>query len=153
MRSAESVSMRQIKNRNLAQLLIQLRFTPQKHRQRQLDSAEKLLAIIDTEKEYPFEFICFKITGFRPKGTIEWQPINGEELAGDLRIFISRLSSQIALPITEQKQKVYTIEELAKSFDVSTKTIDRWRKRGLLALNFISYYFKKRLGFLQSTID
>ncbi|MHC4395415.1 MAG: DUF3853 family protein [Planctomycetota bacterium] len=145
--------MRQIKNRNLAQLLIQLRFTPQKHRRKQLDSAEELLAIIDKDKEYPFEFVCFKITGFRPKGLIEWQSIKGYELLEDLQIFISRLSSQIAPPTAEQEQKVYTIEELAKTFNISTKTVDRWRKRGLVARKFIFDDGKKRLGFLQSTVD
>jgi len=151
--SAESVSMRQIKNRNLVQLLIQLRFTPQKHRLKQLDSAEKLLAIIDKDKEYPFEFVFFKITGFRPKGLIEWQPIKGYELLDDLQIFISKLSSQIAPPAAEQEQKVYTTEKLSKTFDVSTKTVNRWRKRGLVARKFVFDDGKKRLGFLQSTVD
>jgi len=145
--------MRQIKNQNLAELLIQLRFTPQKQRRKQLDSAEKLLAIIKSDKEYPFEFVCFHITGFHPKALPEQQPIKGDELADDLRIFIAKLSSQLALAAAEQDQKVYTIKELAASFDVSTKTIHRWRKRGLIARKFVFDDGKKRLGFLQSAVD
>jgi len=145
--------MRQIKNQNLAQLLIQLRFTPQKQRRKQLDAAEKLLAIIESDREYPFEFVCFHITGFRPKALPEQQPIKGDELAEDLRIFIARLSSQLALAVAEQGQKVYIIEELAASFDVSTKTIHRWRKRGLITRKFIFDDGKKRFGFLQSAVD
>jgi len=154
--------MRQIKNQNLAELLMQLRFAPQKQRRKQLDSAEKLLAIIKSDREYPFEFVCFHITGFHPapprggvhpKALLEQQPIKGDELAEDLRIFIAKLSGQLALAAAEQDQKVYTIEELAASFDVSTKTIHRWRKRGLIALKFIFDDGKKRLGFLQSAID
>ncbi|MHC4570901.1 MAG: sigma factor-like helix-turn-helix DNA-binding protein [Planctomycetota bacterium] len=145
--------MRQIKNRNLAQLLMQLRFTPQNKRRKQLDSAEKLLAIVDKDKEYPFEFVFFRITGFQSKGLSELQPIKGDVLAEDLRIFISKLSSQVAQPVTEQDQKVYTIEELAEVLEVSTKTIDRWRKRGLIARKFIFDNGKKRLGFLQSAVD
>jgi len=145
--------MRQIKNYNLAQLLMQLRFTPQRQRQKQLDSAEKLLAIIDRNKEYPFEFVFFRITGFHSKDLLELEPIKGEELAEDLRIFISKLSGQVAQHVAEQNQKVYTIDELAESFDVSTKTIGRWRKRGLSARKFIFADGKKRLGFLQSNLD
>jgi RNA polymerase sigma factor (sigma-70 family) len=145
--------MRQIKNQNLAQLLIQLRFTPQKHLRKQLDAAEKLLAIIKSDKEYPFEFVCFHITGFHPKALPEQQPIKGDELAEDLRIFIGKLSSQLALEAASQDQKVYTIEELAASFDVSTKTIHRWRRLGLIARKFIFDDGKKRLGFLQSAVD
>ena len=145
--------MRQIKNQNLVQLLMQLRFTPQKHRRKQLDSAEKLLAIIKSDKEYPFEFVCFHITGFHPKALPEQQPIKGDELADDLRIFIAKLSGQLALAAAEQDQKVYTIEEFAASFDVSTKTIHRWRKRGLIVRKFIFDDGKKRFGFLQSAVD
>jgi len=145
--------MRKIKNQNLAQLLLQLRFTPQKQRRKQLDSAEKLFAIIDKDKEYPFEFVCFRITGFHPKGLPEQQLIKGDELAEDLRIFISKLSGQLARPVAEQSQKVYTIEELAAEFEVSTKTIHRWRKRGLIARKFIFDDGKKRFGFLQSAVD
>jgi len=146
--------MRQIKNQNLAQLLAQLHFTPQKHLRKQLDSSEKLLAIIKADKEYPFDFVCFHITGFHPKTPLpEQQPIKGDELAEDLRIFISKLSSQLALAVDEQDQKVYTIEALADSLDVSTKTIHRWRERGLTARKFVFDDGKKRLGFLQSAID
>ena len=145
--------MRQIKNQNLAQLLVQLRFTPQKQRRKQLDSAEKLLAIIKSDREYPFEFVCFRITGFYPKALPEQQPIKGDELAEDLRIFIAKLSGQLALTAAEQDQKVYTIEELAAYSDVSTKTIHRWRKRGLIARKFVFDDGKKRFGFLQSAVD
>ncbi len=145
--------MRQIKNQNLAQLLLQLRFSPQKQRQKELDAAESLLSLIDNRKEYPFEFVCFRITGFRPKGPAGQQLIKGAELADDLRIFISKLSNQIASPAAEQNQKVYSIEELASGFGVSIKTIHRWRKRGLVARRFVFADEKKRFGFLQSAVD
>jgi RNA polymerase primary sigma factor len=145
--------MRQIKNQKLAQLLIELRFTPQKHRQKQLDAAEKLLMLIDKNKEYPFEFVCFRITGYHPKGLKEQPLIKGDELAEDLRIFISKLSGRLAPPVAEQEQKVYTIDELAQTLGVSTKTIQRWRKRGLLTRKFIFDDGRKRFGFLQSAVD
>ncbi|MBN1393035.1 MAG: sigma-70 family RNA polymerase sigma factor [Sedimentisphaerales bacterium] len=146
--------MRQIRNQNLAQLLAQLRFTPQKHLRKQLDAAEKLLALIKPDREYPFDFICFHITGFHPKEAFpEQPPQKGDELADDLRIFIAKLSSQLALTVDEQGQKVYTVEALASHFDVSTKTIERWRKRGLVARKFVFNDGKKRLGFLQSAVD
>jgi RNA polymerase primary sigma factor len=145
--------MRQIKNQKLEQLLMQLRFTPKKKRKKQLDSAEKLLAIIEPDKEYPFEFVCFRITGFHPKEPIAGQLIKGDELADDLRIFISKLSGQVAEPVVEQKEKVYSVKTLAEAFDISTKTIHRWRKQGLNARKFIFEDGVKRLGFLQSSVD
>ena len=147
------VSMRPIKDRNLAQLLMQLRFAPEIQRRKQLDAAERLYALIDKDKEYPFEFVCFRITGYHPKGLAGQPLIKGHQLAEDLRIFISKLSGQVARTVAEQPQKVYSIEELAAALGVSTKTIDRWRTRGLLARKFIFDDGKKRLGFLQSTVD
>lgn len=145
--------MRKIKNHNLAQLLMQLRFTPETKRRKQLAAVEKLLSIIDAGQEYPFEFVCFKITGFHPVGLEEQELINGEELLDDLQIFITKLSGQLARPVVEQDEKIYTVEELAKFFNVSTKTVSRWRKRGLVALKYIFEDGIKRLGFLRPTVD
>ena len=151
------------------QLLMQLRFTPEKKRRKELDAAEKLFAIIDKDKEYPFEFVCFRITGFHPKfvpstgsgqalgkaegSEAEGELIKGDELAEDLRIFISKLSGRLARPAAEQDQKIYTIEQLAQNLGVSTKTIYRWRKQGLLARKYVFDDGVKRFGFLQRTVD
>jgi RNA polymerase sigma factor (sigma-70 family) len=132
---------------------MQLRFTPRKSLQKQLDAAEKLCAIIDKDKEYPFDFVHFRITGFHPKGAIERQLIKGEELLEDLRVFISRLSSRVPGFAAKLGEKVYSIERLATSLGVSTKTIHRWRKRGLIAKKFVFDDGVKRFGFLQSVVD
>ncbi|MBA7662043.1 RNA polymerase sigma factor RpoD [subsurface metagenome] len=145
--------MRKIKSQSLAQLLLQLRFTPENKRRTQLDAAEELYAVVEPDKEYPFEFVFFRITGFHPKGPVAEELIKGDELLDDLRIFISKLSSRLARPVAEQDQKIYTIEELAETLGVSTKTICRWRERGLIARKFIFDDGRKRFGFLQSTVD
>jgi len=145
--------MRKIKSQSLAQLLLQLRFTPENKRRTQLDAVEKLYAIIEPNKEYPFEFVCFHITGFHPKGPVAEELIQGDELLDDLRIFISKLSGRLALGVAEQSQKIYTIEELAETSGVSIKTIYRWRKHGLIARKFIFDDGRRRLGFSQSTVD
>jgi len=145
--------MRQIKNENLAQLLTQLRFASEKQQRKQLDAAEKLLMLIDKNREYPFDFVCFRITGFQPKDLSEQPPIQGELLIEDLHIFTSRLSNQLARPVHEEKEKIYTIEELAAAFGVTTKTIHRWRLQGLIARKYIFDGGRKCLGFTQSVLD
>lgn len=145
--------MRAIRNNNLAQLLAQLRFAPQAQRQKQLEATEKLFTIIEPQQDYPYEFICYQITGYRPKGPERQELVKGSELADDLQIFITKLSAQLAQPTCELNQKVYSIAQLAKHLTVSTKTIHRWRKRGLPARKFIFGNGKKQLGLLQSNID
>ena len=145
--------MRKIQDPNLAQLSAQLRFTPEKQRRKQLHAAEKLFEIIEPDRQYPFDFVCFRITGFQPKETIDQRLIKGEQLADDLRIFITRLSGRLAEPVDTQTEKIYTVNELADTLAVSTKTIDRWRKRGLIARKFIFADGQKRLGFPKSAVD
>ena len=145
--------MRRIKNQNLAQLLLQSRFSPKKQQQKQLDNAEKLLPLIYKDKGYPFEFVCFKVTGFRPKTAAAQEMIKGSDLADDLQTFISKLSGRLARPAVAQGQKVYNVENLAAHFGVSTKTIGRWRSRGMVAKKFIFGDGGKRLGFTQAVVD
>jgi RNA polymerase primary sigma factor len=145
--------MRQIRNHNLAQLLMQLRFTPEQKRRRELEAAERLCSLIDVNKQYPFDFVCFHITGYHPKEPLDHELIDGRELLEDLERFISRLSRKLAAPVAEQAERVYTVEELAERFKVSTKTVNRWRRKGLLARKFIFPDGAHRLGFRESTVE
>ncbi len=145
--------MRTIKNPNLAQLLMQLRFTPEDKRRNELEAAEKLYALIDDTRQYPFDFVCFHITGFHPQSGIDHHLIDGKDLREDLELFIAKLSGKLVTSVQEQGERVYTAEELAERFNVSTKTITRWRRRGLLARKFRYRDGGRRYGFLESTVE
>lgn len=145
--------MQGIINPHLAQLFMQMRFATEKQCRKQLEAAEKLLNLIEPEKNYPFEFICFHITGFRPKHTVGQELIPGRQLQADLRTFITRLSGRAAAPASMQNEKVYAIEELAAHLGVATKTINRWRKRGLVAKKFVFDDGHKKFGLTQSSVD
>ena len=145
--------MQQIQNKALAELLMQLRFTPEEKRRKQLDAAEKLIDIVEPDKEYPFEFVWFRITGFTPKTVDAGELISGQRLLDDLRVFVARLSSPLAEHVRQQSEKVFSIEELSDELNVSTKTIRRWRKRGLVARKFVFEDGVKRFGFARSNVD
>ena len=145
--------MTNIKNNTLAQLFAQLRFASKQQKENQLIAAEQLLLIIDNNKEYPFEFVCFRITGYRPRTESQAEFINGRQLINDLQAFIELLSGQMELIAAQQQQQVYTIEELCSQFSVSKKTIRRWRRRGLTARKFIFDDGKIRLGVFRSVVD
>jgi len=55
----------------------------------------------------------------------------------------------VAVPPGEQ---VLSIEELARQFNVSTKTISRWRDHGLVAQRYV-VGGRRRVGFLASTVE
>ena len=56
------------------------------------------------------------------------------------------------MPAEAAGEQVLTVEELAKRFNVSTKTISRWRRQGLVSRRFVMDG-RKRVGFLQSSVD
>lgn len=145
--------MRTIKNANLAQLLMQIRFTPEAKRRRELAAAEKLYALIDPKKQYPYDFVCFHITGFHSHNGDDDELIDGSDLRDDLYVFISKLSGKLATPVSAASERIYTAEELATKFNVSTKTVSRWRKRGMLARKFIFADGGRRFGFPESTVE
>lgn len=113
----------------LAQLARQLVFAPADRRAEQVKRAERFHDQIDPEVDYPYEFVSYRITGFR--GESEHQGLlAGDAVRDDLRILIDTLSKSAPVPAPED-EPVETTEQLASRLGVSTKTIQRWRRLGL----------------------
>ena len=130
----------------------QVRFAPREKKIEQVDCAEILLREIQIDRDYNFEFVCFRITGYRPENA-PIVKISGENLRSDLHAFIEDLSESASVSAHEFGQPVYSVEDLAKRFNVSTKTISRWRQQGLVSRKFIFGGGRKRVGFLHSSVD
>ena len=130
----------------------QVRFAPREKKIEQIDCAEKLLRELQTDRTYNYEYVCFRITGFRA----EQSPIiriKGADLIHDLYCFIEDLSESANIRAGETGQPVHTVEQLSKMFNVSSKTISRWRQQGLVSRKFIFDGGRKRVGFLHSSVD
>ncbi|MDH4202294.1 MAG: sigma-70 family RNA polymerase sigma factor [Phycisphaerae bacterium] len=131
----------------------QLRFAPTPQKKKQLAASEKLLMILDTERRYPFDFIVYRITGYRPPVQPEQPLISGRDLLLALRVWIAQLSAELRLDASEQDETILTVQQLAERFNVSTKTIRRWQKRGLTGRIYVFQSGRRRLGFAESTVD
>jgi RNA polymerase primary sigma factor/RNA polymerase sigma factor len=129
----------------------QIRFAPKDQRLQQLEVAERLISEIDPQKTYTYEYICFRITGYRPEAHARTQ-ISGEDLLHDLHLFVEDLSDATEQRVENIGEQVLTVEELAKQFNVSTKTIARWRELGLVSRRLV-FDGRKRVGFLRSSVD
>ncbi|MEJ5340936.1 MAG: sigma-70 family RNA polymerase sigma factor [Thermogutta sp.] len=127
-----------------------VRFTPRAKKIEQMARAEALLSEIKPDKFYPYSTICYKITRFRPDKNIG--EFLGEDLRHDLILFIEDVAESVPLKPEEVNEKYYTLQELAEKFNVSTKTITRWRRAGLVSRRFL-VDGRVRLGFLESTVD
>jgi len=145
--------MAKIKSKVLEDLFSELRFAPPAQQQKQLRAAGELTRIIDPQKEYPFEFVCFKLTGYRPKEHFSGKFISGVDLTHDLQIIINKLSRKVAPRASDLGEEVYTVDQLAEKMNVSTKTIRRWRTKGLTGWIFVFDNGKRMLGFPSSSVN
>ncbi len=129
----------------------QVRFAPREKKLEQVNKAERLLQELEKGKNYSYEYIAFRITGYRPDATPQ-ETISGENARNDVRLFIEDLSDSTNMAVEDVAEPVYTVDELGKRFNVSTKTISRWRQQGLVSRRFI-FDGRKRVGFLKSSVD
>jgi RNA polymerase primary sigma factor len=82
------------------------------------------------------------------EGFVRLYADDGESAVGGLATRERRLT-MAGLPAGEE---VLSIEDLAERFNVSTKTISRWRDHGLVAQRYV-VAGRRRVGFLASTVE
>ncbi len=130
----------------------QVRFAPAARRREQLERAARLLGEVDAAKVYPYQFVCYRITDFRSDGHPDLR-ISGADLKLDLAEFIKRVERSIPpLPIEQAVEPILTLEEVSRQWNVSTKTLTRWRSRGLVSQRII-VKGRRQLGFPKSLLD
>ena len=110
-----------------------------------------MLSELDPSKNYPYDFLFFRVTEVRPDGT-GYRLIKGDDAVHDLRLFVEDITDSMNLRLEEAKEPVHTVEDLSKMFNVSTNTISRWRDQGLVSRRFLAEG-RKRVGFLHSSVD
>ncbi len=129
----------------------QVQYTPRDVRLSQITRAESLIGELDPNDTYFYHDICKRITNYRP----ELYPdlvLNGKEAIHDLRCFVEDVSESIDLSVEDAEEPVLTVSEVSKRYNVSTKTVDRWRDRGLVSRRF-TFGKRKGIGFLKSSVE
>ena len=129
----------------------QVRFAPREKKLEQVAQAEKLLTEMDADRTYTYEYVCYRITRYRPEAHPDVK-FSGQEASHDLRLFVEDLSDAANVPANAAGERVVTIEAIAERFNVSTKTISRWRSLGLISRRFVMDG-RKRVGFLESSVN
>lgn len=129
----------------------QVRYAPIDVRLTQIKRAERLVGEIDPTRTYPYHEICERVTAYRP----EMYPdlvISGHDVVHDLRCFVEDLSESADLDVQHVDEPVLTVDDISRRYNVSTKTVDRWRDRGLVSRRF-KFGKRKRIGFLKSSVE
>ena len=129
----------------------QVRFAPRDKKVEQVERAETLLTEIDPQRTYSYEYLCYRITDYRPDTSPE-KVMSGVDARHDLRLFVEDVSDAANIRAEDMAEKVHTVEDLSRMFSVSAKTISRWRQQGLVSRRFI-FSGRKRVGFLHSSVE
>jgi len=137
---------------HIAELARQLEFTPTSNRLVQVDAAEQLLLEIEPDKAYPLEFIVFRITGYSPK-PVDQPMLAGVALQHDLGLLIEHVSKTLDLAYEATSLPVLTIEQACKTFAVTSKTLQRWRRKGLPARRYLFPDGKRRVAFSVASVQ
>lgn len=123
-------------------------------RQGYVDTADSLMRILDPATEYPYEFVVYRLTGFRPSRARQMaEMLPGRTLRGDLQRLILDLCDSFDLPTSAYTEPVLSVNDLSRELHVSAKTIQRWCAAGLAARRLLFADGKKRMAFPRSTVD
>jgi len=130
----------------------QTRFTPPARRQTQVVAALRLLGEIESGKQYPYQYVCFRLTDYRSEAYPDLL-IPGDALRNDLELFARRVEKSLPpQPIEQTVEPMLTLEEVSKRFNVSTKTISRWRMKGLTSRR-VKVNGRSQLGFPRLAVE
>ena len=112
-------------------LFRELGFAPAETRSRLMHAAEQLAAQIEPDQLYPQEFVTYRITGYRPDSAPDSNMVVGAALLRDLGTFVQELSRTLELE-PDARGGAMSLEALADELNVSTKTLQRYRRQGLI---------------------
>lgn len=116
----------------LADLADQLRHASRAALVLNIERAEALVGEIKPEGAYEEDWIIERVTAMRPD-LDHPATLVGQAVLADLSAFVERLSAQAALTIDEVGDGAVGSDELAARWGVSRKTVDRYRRLGLIA--------------------
>ncbi|MEM8945892.1 MAG: sigma-70 family RNA polymerase sigma factor [Planctomycetota bacterium] len=117
----------------------------------QIEAAERFIVGLNADTSYPAAQVVSEIVG-QSLPEAGNRKIASADLLHDLRLLVEDLSDAVALNAEAVGEQVFTVDELAKQFNVSTKTISRWRALGLVSRRLV-FDGRKRVGFLRSSVD
>jgi RNA polymerase primary sigma factor len=124
---------------------------PKEERIGPVERAEQLLAELKDSSAQPYEYYHYRIMKQQPAHDVTTQ-IPPEEARHDVSKLVEDVWDSADVPIESVPERVLSIEELTRMFNVSAKTISRWRERGLVGRRYV-VGSRKQLGFPQSSVD
>jgi RNA polymerase primary sigma factor/RNA polymerase sigma factor len=133
-------------------LKTQLLYAPEKLRKEQVSRLENLIVEINSDEIYAYDYICVRITGYKPEKS-KGARFPGEPLREDLIRLLDDLSRSLRIGPDEVEEEVVDLKEVTRRYRVSGKTIARWRKEGLAGRRLLCPDGAWRIAFRRSVLE
>ena len=135
-----------------ASLAAQMARGPKRLVLRQLRSIDFVLSVLQSEHSYPFDFVLHALTGYRSSGRTnaenpESRLLSADTIRQDLITLAEDISNAAEIEVGVWPERLFSVADLAKRFDVSSKTIFRWHRRGLVGWRLCYADRRVRLAF------
>ncbi len=125
----------------IQQLAQQIIRAPESIRREQMRASEILLREIEEERLYPFEYVQYRITGYRGDDT-EQSMLLGSPLLGDLVALIAIVSRTLHI----SSSGMLSVKESSSRLGISQRTLSRLRHEGLVFYWVNEKSGRQRLG-------
>lgn len=137
----------------LADLAEQLRFAPKAALVKDIQRTIETIGLIQPETPYPAEWIAFRVTGYRTEQMTD--PLLGSVLKPQLARLVERLSAQSRLSADDLRPLGPGFDQpsLLKRWNISRKSLERYRARGLIAVRVLSARGRSSLFFPKATTE
>jgi RNA polymerase sigma factor (sigma-70 family) len=140
-------------NADLGGLARQLVLSPRHLRRKQIAGVERVMDVLDSGKSYPFDWVRFHITGTKAAKPDERRTVSSDQLLADLPTLAEHITRKAAIPEADLEGAHETLDALSARLEVSTKTIRRWRCRGLIGIRVMCADGVSRLQFSDRAIE
>ncbi|MGH7244642.1 MAG: hypothetical protein ACREJD_14615 [Phycisphaerales bacterium] len=131
----------------LADLAEQLRYAPKAAVVKDIQRTIETISLLQPATDYPADWIAFRITGYRSDQ--EFEPLAGSALMPQLAKLVELLSAQSKLTSDDLPTLGPGFDQpsLLKRWNISRKSLERYRTKGLVALRLLSPRGKSSLFF------
>ena len=129
-----------------------LRYSPRARKLQQLSRLREFACSLQPDRAYPYDYVCYQLTRFKPDDAPH-AVFDGKTLLADLMALHHELSDALDLPAEWAGEPVLTLDEVRRTYDVSLKTVRRWRGRGLVAYRFVFGDGRKLTAVRQSDLE
>jgi RNA polymerase primary sigma factor len=116
----------------LRDLAREFRFASRKNALAALAALDTLAERIEPDGAYPSRWLVHELTGYTPDAGERDAIFPGDALVAELSAFAEHISVELALR-DDEINNALTVEDLAARWSVSRRTIERYRRQGLVA--------------------